>query len=409
MSDIKRQPDLRGDNISREELIGNNISIQNNHDWINGLLGKIVRTDLVKVISSLSDFFVIHNNLKIIYVSPEVEKHTDYKQEELLGENIFNLTSSDSHSALAKSVNRKTDEAVELYCYLKDRRKVCISTRILGYDEENPGLMISAITLVTKRKEFEYRYKTILGLAQDGYLVIDQNGIIVETNETSCRVLGYGEDELIGQNLKKFVVEDNSYSLEIVAGRIIRDGWTRLEDRKRCKDGSIIETEVNVLFSALDGGKFISFFRDITRRKRHIQEIEKKNIALEELLNNVENEKSKAAEQMQRNVDLMVKPILRRLAERLNREDRTMVDSLTKNLSNIMAPFIKRLEGMHPDLTPREIEICNMIKNGQSSKDIALSLNTSLHTVFTQRKNIRNKLGLTGDKANISSYLRTFK
>jgi len=58
-------------------------------------------------------------------------------------------------------------------------------------------------------------------------------------------------------------------------------------------------------------------------------------------------------------------------------------------------------------LSPREGEICNMIRNGMSSKEIAGALDISLHTVLKQRQRIRKKLGISNDQANLASYLRT--
>ena len=58
-------------------------------------------------------------------------------------------------------------------------------------------------------------------------------------------------------------------------------------------------------------------------------------------------------------------------------------------------------------LSPRETEICNMIRNGMSSKQISESLHLSTVTIHKHREQIRNKLGLTNMKINLSTYLRS--
>ena len=75
------------------------------------------------------------------------------------------------------------------------------------------------------------------------------------------------------------------------------------------------------------------------------------------------------------------------------------------SLNDITSPFIGELELRHGRLSPREVEICNMIKNGMPSKEIASILNVSVHTIHTQRRNIRKKLRLAGNRKNLTSFL----
>jgi DNA-binding CsgD family transcriptional regulator len=58
-------------------------------------------------------------------------------------------------------------------------------------------------------------------------------------------------------------------------------------------------------------------------------------------------------------------------------------------------------------LTPREQEICDMIRDGLSSKEISEVLNLSILTVHKHREQIRDKLGLTNQNINLSTFLRS--
>ena len=57
-------------------------------------------------------------------------------------------------------------------------------------------------------------------------------------------------------------------------------------------------------------------------------------------------------------------------------------------------------------LSPREIEICSLIKIGETSKEIAKALKISAATVQKHREAIRRKLGLTNRDVNLPSYLK---
>ncbi|MHC4453627.1 MAG: helix-turn-helix transcriptional regulator [Planctomycetota bacterium] len=58
--------------------------------------------------------------------------------------------------------------------------------------------------------------------------------------------------------------------------------------------------------------------------------------------------------------------------------------------------------------TAKEIEVCNMIKNGLTSKEIASLLNISFLTIEKHRVNIRRKLGIINKDINLTSFLKTF-
>ena len=75
------------------------------------------------------------------------------------------------------------------------------------------------------------------------------------------------------------------------------------------------------------------------------------------------------------------------------------------NLQNISLPLTgKRIEA-YSLLTPTELRLLSLIRQGQSSKEIAEALNISPQTVATHRKNIRKKLNISGKKVNLASFV----
>ena len=88
--------------------------------------------------------------------------------------------------------------------------------------------------------------------------------------------------------------------------------------------------------------------------------------------------------------------------------DAKYIEILEKELDNLTSSFSKRLIENNSDLTPREIEICNMIKDGLSTKEIAGILHLSVQTIITHRRNIREKLHIRNKKENLSTYLQRY-
>jgi len=56
-------------------------------------------------------------------------------------------------------------------------------------------------------------------------------------------------------------------------------------------------------------------------------------------------------------------------------------------------------------LTPTEIQVANLVKDGKTSQEIAEVMNLSRRTVESHRDGIRKKLDLRNRKANLRSYL----
>lgn len=179
------------------------------------------------------------------------------------------------------------------------------------------------------------------------------------------------------------------------------------------------EKDLSVSYSYVPHNLVIVHTEDITDRMQAEEELkqsnhklnaehaalEEKNIALRELLYQIDNETDQMARRVQSNVDRVVIPILRKLREKAGPLEN--ISLLQNSLTEITSPFINKLETRFMRLSPREIEICNMIKNGLTSKEIASALNTSQETVRNQRKAIRSKLGISNDKINLMSFLQS--
>lgn len=106
------------------------------------------------------------------------------------------------------------------------------------------------------------------------------------------------------------------------------------------------------------------------------------------------------------NIKQLITPYLEKL-EKTSLDDRqaTIVEILISNLGEVVSPFSRRLSSNQLSLTPREIRVAALIKQGHTSKEMADLMDVSLRTIEAHRVNIRKKIGIKNKKGNLRTQL----
>jgi DNA-binding CsgD family transcriptional regulator len=140
--------------------------------------------------------------------------------------------------------------------------------------------------------------------------------------------------------------------------------------------------------------------------KAKAQSLEEVNTAVKVLLKQREEDKTELEEKVLSNVKQLVLPYVEKLKKtRMGAEQMAYVSIIESNLSDIVSPFLRKLSSKYLSLTPKEIQIADLIKLGQTTKEIADLLNVSPGAIDFHRENIRGKLGLKNKKINLRSHL----
>ena len=130
-------------------------------------------------------------------------------------------------------------------------------------------------------------YSSILRTAIDGFFIVDASGRFLEVNDVYCMITGYSHAELLNLSLEDVEAAECPEEVARHMEKVSKTGGDRFETRQRCKDGRVIDMEVSVNYMNVKGGRFFSFIRDITMRKRAEEEREKLIIELQEALDKV--------------------------------------------------------------------------------------------------------------------------
>jgi DNA-binding CsgD family transcriptional regulator len=140
--------------------------------------------------------------------------------------------------------------------------------------------------------------------------------------------------------------------------------------------------------------------------KVKIDALEEANSALRVLLTQKDEDKKDIEERVVSNVRELVLPFLQNLKQsKLDIQQSANLNILEANLDSIISPFSRTLSTKYISLTPQEIQIANLIKEGKSNRETAELMNLSRRTIESHRENMRRKMGLKHKRANLRAHL----
>ena len=276
----------------------------------------------------------------------------------------------------------------------------------------------------TLRETNEYLEK-LIDHANAPIILLDPDFRITRINNAFQHLTGYSTDEVIGQEMRiLFPKGSRRQSLSMIKRASSGEYWKSIEIPIICKHGGIrivlwnsaniyADDDTTVIFTIAQG-------QDITERKKAKQalikreeELKNKTISLEELNNALkvllkkrDEDKIELEESVLSNVKGLISPYMISL-KRSRLDDRQMglLGIIESNINEIIAPFSRRLSSKYSNLTPNEIQVAGLVKEGKTTKEIAHLLNSATETIAFHRKNLRKKLGLRNKKSNLRSYL----
>ena len=137
------------------------------------------------------------------------------------------------------------------------------------------------------------------------------------------------------------------------------------------------------------------------------QEAKRKNTALNEVLKHLEQDKTVYRHEVSASLENLLAPLIKRLEDGVSLLTPDDIDKVRLGLTRILGENIDDFQNNISKLSPRELDISEMIKKGLSTKEIAQNLDLSPETVHKHRQSIRKKLQIDRRGVSLASYLRT--
>jgi PAS domain S-box-containing protein len=148
-----------------------------------------------------------------------------------------------------------------------------------------------------------------------------------------------------------------------------------------------------------------AFQEKLSTTSRKLEETE---TALRVLLEHREKDAALTKEKLGERVKTLVLPYLENLRQTPMQPDQLeYLDLINENLKNFYDPNYAKLSAPEYKLSPSELKVAQLVRDGKTNKEIAKMLHLSKSTILTHRHHVRVKLGIKNKKVNLRSLLKS--
>lgn len=119
------------------------------------------------------------------------------------------------------------------------------------------------------------RARQLLETTQEGFILADDRGVIVEVNAAYAAMVGYAAAELVGRSITSMEAELDEAAVAARIATMLREGGARFVTHHRRKDGTRVVLQVSAAVLTQDEGALVAaFVRDITEERTREAQLE---------------------------------------------------------------------------------------------------------------------------------------
>lgn len=267
-----------------------------------------------------------------------------------------------------------------------------------------------------------HQMSALINASSDAAQLLGPKGNIITANEVTAKRLKTTIDELLGKCVYDYLPPEIAKKRQGKVAQVIKTGKpSRFEDRM----GKLVLQ--NTMYPVVNAkGKVVQlavYSRDVSPEKKNIANLKKRekelksrtrsleeaNTAFSILLRRREEDRTHFESSVVSNMSTLVKPYIEKLKSTpLDAIQTNHLHVIETNLEQIVSPFVRDIGSRVLELTPMEIRVATLVKEGKSNIEIAEKLSVSKNTILTHRFNLRRKLGIKNKKINLRAYLLSF-
>ena len=114
-----------------------------------------------------------------------------------------------------------------------------------------------------------HRNQTILQTTTDGFMLVDEDGLLADVNPALCNMTGYSRQEMFSMRFVELVEMDFTPGRDSILDKVKQAGSLTAQINLKTKAGAIVVSEISATFAELEHKEsYFCFIRDITERKK---------------------------------------------------------------------------------------------------------------------------------------------
>jgi PAS domain S-box-containing protein len=387
------------------------------------------------------------DTLRYEFVNDAFAKAFGISREKIIGSHLKDILGDDNYQFVLKYVAEvslgKSVSYEDTFNLAAEKRWIQVNyTPVIDTNGHVSSISVFGYD-ITERKLMEEKSKNLLNFLQTLINTIpspifckDIHGCYQDCNKEFEDYTGFKKEDIIGKGVYDMFpkdVADKYHEMDLAL--FSQPGRQIYEHPILYADGKKHDVVVNkATYLNADGtlAGLVGVMVDITERKRAEEELkiyheylekvvqerttelesktktlEEVNIALKVLLKHQEEDRQELEDRFVMNIKQLIIPFVEKMRNTgLDQRQIAYMSIMETYLNDISSKIIKRMHQFN--FTPTEVEVATLIKEGRSTKDIAMVIGIAPSSVNTHRGNIRKKLDITNKKVNLRSHLQSF-
>ena len=226
---------------------------------------------------------------EIIYMSPSCERISGYKYSEFFSDKDLceKVVHPDDKDIYKKHIRKDAGGILSMpeieeteYRILTKAGEVRwiyhFCRKIVSADGRNLGRRVSIRDITEQRQaesdliKNEERYQSLFDISPSGIIILDENGIILQSNDAISRMLQYTKEELKGMDVRRLSLPERHEKINNDIEKILSGEFLENEIENIRKDGTVGIIELREKAIILNNGKkgILATVNDITERKK---------------------------------------------------------------------------------------------------------------------------------------------